>query len=88
MISGSVCQGGLVPALVRAPLPQVHSSVGLKHFLPFSLEASPSLNLLPTFSSTQQQSEMALAPKSSRLSTEMCVAGSSDEKRSIDTVKA
>ncbi|XP_027013416.2 zinc finger protein 385D isoform X1 [Tachysurus fulvidraco] len=51
MFLGSVCQGGLVPALVRAPLPQVHSSVGLKHFLPFSLEASPALNLLPTFSS-------------------------------------
>ncbi|XP_053343467.1 zinc finger protein 385D [Clarias gariepinus] len=51
MFLSSVCQGGLVPALVRAPLPQVHSSVGLKHFLPFSLETSPALNLLPTFAS-------------------------------------
>ncbi|KAF4076053.1 hypothetical protein AMELA_G00226070 [Ameiurus melas] len=51
MFLGSVCQGGLLPALVRAPLPQVHSPVGLKHFHPFSLEASPALNLLPTFSS-------------------------------------
>ncbi|KAI5092389.1 zinc finger protein 385D isoform X1, partial [Silurus meridionalis] len=48
---GSVCQGGLVPALVRTPLSQVHSSMGLKHFLPISLEASPALNLLPTFNS-------------------------------------
>ncbi|XP_062842016.1 zinc finger protein 385D isoform X3 [Trichomycterus rosablanca] len=53
MFLGNGCQSGLVPALVRAPLPHVHSCLGLKHFLPFALEAGHTLNLLPGFTSSQ-----------------------------------
>ncbi|TRZ02943.1 hypothetical protein DNTS_027508 [Danionella cerebrum] len=43
---GNACQNGLVPALVRAPLPSVPPSLGMKHFLPFPLES-----LVPRFNS-------------------------------------
>uniref|UniRef100_A0A4W4DZU2 C2H2-type domain-containing protein n=1 Tax=Electrophorus electricus TaxID=8005 RepID=A0A4W4DZU2_ELEEL len=42
---------GSVPAVVRAPLPPVQSSLGLKQFLPFPLDVSSTLNLLPRFNS-------------------------------------
>ncbi|KAK9961549.1 hypothetical protein ABG768_009332 [Culter alburnus] len=48
---GNACQSGLVPALVRAPLPTVPPSLGMKHFLPFPLDNGSTLNLFPSFSS-------------------------------------
>ncbi|XP_051577367.1 zinc finger protein 385D-like isoform X2 [Myxocyprinus asiaticus] len=47
---GNACQSGLVPALVRAPLPAVPPSLGMKHFLPFTLDSSSALSLIPSFS--------------------------------------
>ncbi|XP_052433419.1 zinc finger protein 385D isoform X2 [Carassius gibelio] len=48
---GNACQSGLVPALVRAPLPTVSPSLGMKHFLPFPLDGGSTLSLIPSFSS-------------------------------------
>uniref|UniRef100_A0A4W4E177 C2H2-type domain-containing protein n=1 Tax=Electrophorus electricus TaxID=8005 RepID=A0A4W4E177_ELEEL len=48
---GNACPSGSVPAVVRAPLPPVQSSLGLKQFLPFPLDVSSTLNLLPRFNS-------------------------------------
>ncbi|XP_042597678.1 zinc finger protein 385D isoform X4 [Cyprinus carpio] len=48
---GNACQSGLVPALVRAPLPTVPPSLGMKHFLPFPLDGGSTLSLIPSFSS-------------------------------------
>uniref|UniRef100_A0A673LSI4 Zinc finger protein 385D n=1 Tax=Sinocyclocheilus rhinocerous TaxID=307959 RepID=A0A673LSI4_9TELE len=42
---------GLVPALVRASLPTVPPSLGMKHFLPFPLDGGSTLSLIPSFSS-------------------------------------
>ncbi|XP_059424511.1 zinc finger protein 385D isoform X3 [Carassius carassius] len=50
---GNACQSGLVPALVRAPLPTVPPSLGMKHFLPFPLDGGSTLSLIPSFSSSQ-----------------------------------
>ncbi|XP_062842015.1 zinc finger protein 385D isoform X2 [Trichomycterus rosablanca] len=60
MFLGNGCQSGLVPALVRAPLPHVHSCLGLKHFLPFALEAGHTLNLLPGFTSMDPLQKVVL----------------------------
>ncbi|XP_026868065.2 zinc finger protein 385D isoform X2 [Electrophorus electricus] len=51
MFLGNACPSGSVPAVVRAPLPPVQSSLGLKQFLPFPLDVSSTLNLLPRFNS-------------------------------------
>lgn len=51
MFIGNACQSGLVPALVRAPLPAVPSSLGMKHFVPFALDGGSALSLIPSFSS-------------------------------------
>ncbi|XP_043116121.1 zinc finger protein 385D isoform X2 [Puntigrus tetrazona] len=51
MFMGNACQSGLVPALVRAPLPTVTPSLGMKHFLPFPLDGGSTLSLIPSFSS-------------------------------------
>uniref|UniRef100_A0A9J8C7L2 Zinc finger protein 385D n=1 Tax=Cyprinus carpio carpio TaxID=630221 RepID=A0A9J8C7L2_CYPCA len=53
MFMGNACQSGLVPALVRAPLPTVPPSLGMKHFLPFPLDGGSTLSLIPSFSSSQ-----------------------------------
>ncbi|XP_073782867.1 zinc finger protein 385D isoform X4 [Danio rerio] len=53
MFIGNACQSGLVPALVRAPLPAVPSSLGMKHFVPFALDGGSALSLIPSFSSSQ-----------------------------------
>ncbi|XP_051575321.1 zinc finger protein 385D-like isoform X2 [Myxocyprinus asiaticus] len=50
MYFGNACQSGLVPALVRAPLPAVPPSLAMKHFLPFALDSSSTLSLIPSFS--------------------------------------
>lgn len=51
MFIGNVCPSGLVPALVRAPLPAVTPSLGMKQFLSFPLDSSSALGLVPGFSS-------------------------------------
>ncbi|XP_057195529.1 zinc finger protein 385D isoform X2 [Triplophysa rosa] len=51
MFIGNPCQSGLVPALVRAPLPAVTPSLGMKQFLSFPLDSSSMLGLVPGFSS-------------------------------------
>ncbi|XP_016110343.1 zinc finger protein 385D-like, partial [Sinocyclocheilus grahami] len=51
MFMGNACQSGLVPALLRAPLPSVPPSLGMKHFLPFPLDGGSTLSLIPSFSS-------------------------------------
>ncbi|XP_058603997.1 zinc finger protein 385D isoform X3 [Onychostoma macrolepis] len=48
---GNACQSGLVPALVRATLPTVQTSLGMKHFLPFPLDGGSTLRFIPSFSS-------------------------------------
>lgn len=53
MFVGGGCQRALVPALVPAPLPHLHSPLALKHFLPFALEQNHTLNLLPGFTSME-----------------------------------
>ncbi|XP_056617711.1 zinc finger protein 385D isoform X2 [Triplophysa dalaica] len=51
MFIGNPCQSGLVPALVRAPLPAVTPSLGMKRFLSFPLDSGSLLGLVPGFSS-------------------------------------
>ncbi|KAA0702654.1 Zinc finger protein 385D [Triplophysa tibetana] len=51
MFIGNPCQSGLVPALVRAPLPAVTPSLGMKRFLSFPLDSGSMLGLVPGFSS-------------------------------------
>uniref|UniRef100_A0A4W4DZD9 C2H2-type domain-containing protein n=1 Tax=Electrophorus electricus TaxID=8005 RepID=A0A4W4DZD9_ELEEL len=51
LISFLISHATFVPAVVRAPLPPVQSSLGLKQFLPFPLDVSSTLNLLPRFNS-------------------------------------
>ncbi|TRZ02942.1 hypothetical protein DNTS_027508 [Danionella cerebrum] len=55
MFLGNACQNGLVPALVRAPLPSVPPSLGMKHFLPFPLES-----LVPRFNSMDMVQKVVL----------------------------
>ncbi|XP_052002683.1 zinc finger protein 385D-like isoform X2 [Xyrauchen texanus] len=50
MYFGNPCQSGLVPGLVRAPLPAVPPSLAMKHFLPFALDSGSTLRLIPSFS--------------------------------------
>ncbi|XP_073703211.1 zinc finger protein 385D isoform X2 [Garra rufa] len=50
MFIGNACQSGLLSALVRAPLPTVPPSLGMKHFLPFPLDSGSTLSLIPSFS--------------------------------------
>ncbi|KAK7158355.1 hypothetical protein R3I93_009538 [Phoxinus phoxinus] len=51
MESMFIGQSGLVPALVRASLPTVPASLGMKHFFPFPLDSGSTLSLIPSFSS-------------------------------------
>lgn len=51
MFIGNACQSGLVPALLRAPLPTVTSSLGMKQFLSFPLDNGSTLGLMTGFSS-------------------------------------
>ncbi|XP_052000015.1 zinc finger protein 385D-like isoform X3 [Xyrauchen texanus] len=53
MYIGNACQSGLMPALVRAPLPAVPPSLGMKHFFPFALDSSSALSFIPSFSTSQ-----------------------------------
>ncbi|XDV39559.1 hypothetical protein PO909_008786 [Leuciscus waleckii] len=50
---GNACQSRLVPALVRASLPTVPTSLGMKHFFPFRLDSGSTLSLIPSFSTIQ-----------------------------------
>ncbi|XP_071325708.1 zinc finger protein 385D [Trachinotus anak] len=49
MFFGNTCQNGLMPALVRPTLPAVHTSLGMKQFLPFPLETASAVSLFPGF---------------------------------------
>ncbi|XP_067303896.1 zinc finger protein 385D isoform X2 [Pseudorasbora parva] len=51
MFIGNACPSGLMPAMLRAPLPTVPPSLGMKHFLPFPLDSGSTLSLIPSFSS-------------------------------------
>ncbi|KAK2845034.1 hypothetical protein Q5P01_011693 [Channa striata] len=49
MFFGNTCQNGLMPALVRPTLPGVQTSLGMKQFLPFPLDAASAVSLFPGF---------------------------------------
>uniref|UniRef100_A0A672SX82 Zinc finger protein 385D n=1 Tax=Sinocyclocheilus grahami TaxID=75366 RepID=A0A672SX82_SINGR len=68
---------GLVPALVRTPLPTVLPSLGMKHFLPFPLDSGSTLSLIPSFSSMDPIQKAVLhhtfsAPASSKRKAVSC----------------
>uniref|UniRef100_A0A3Q3EA25 Zinc finger protein 385D n=1 Tax=Labrus bergylta TaxID=56723 RepID=A0A3Q3EA25_9LABR len=46
----NTCQNGLLPALMRPTLPAVQTSLGMKQFLPFPLDAASAVRLFPGFS--------------------------------------
>ncbi|XP_054636660.1 zinc finger protein 385D isoform X2 [Dunckerocampus dactyliophorus] len=47
---GNNCHNGLVPATARPAVPSVHSTLGMKHFLPFPVDgASAAVRLFPGF---------------------------------------
>nr|XP_020496047.1 zinc finger protein 385D [Labrus bergylta] len=50
MFFGNTCQNGLLPALMRPTLPAVQTSLGMKQFLPFPLDAASAVRLFPGFS--------------------------------------
>ncbi|XP_077086076.1 zinc finger protein 385D [Siphateles boraxobius] len=60
MFIGNACQSGLVPALVRASLPTVPASLGMKHFFPFPLDSGSTLRLIPSFSTMDQVQKAVL----------------------------
>ncbi|XP_016136972.1 zinc finger protein 385D isoform X1 [Sinocyclocheilus grahami] len=77
MFIGNACQSGLVPALVRTPLPTVLPSLGMKHFLPFPLDSGSTLSLIPSFSSMDPIQKAVLhhtfsAPASSKRKAVSC----------------
>ncbi|XP_016319835.1 zinc finger protein 385D isoform X2 [Sinocyclocheilus anshuiensis] len=77
MFIGNAYQSGLVPALVRAPLPTVLPSLGMKHFLPFPLDSGSTLSLIPSFSSMDPVQKAVLhhtfsAPASSKRKAVSC----------------
>uniref|UniRef100_A0A8C2BVU4 Zinc finger protein 385D n=2 Tax=Cyprinus carpio TaxID=7962 RepID=A0A8C2BVU4_CYPCA len=77
MFIGNACQSRLVPALVRAPLPTVPPSLGMKHFLPFPLDSGSTLSLIPSFSSMDPVQKAVLhhtlsAPASSKRKAVSC----------------
>uniref|UniRef100_UPI0037E9351F zinc finger protein 385D n=1 Tax=Semicossyphus pulcher TaxID=241346 RepID=UPI0037E9351F len=49
MFFGNTCQNGLMPALVRPTLPAVQTSLAMKQFLPFPLDAASAVRLFPGF---------------------------------------
>ncbi|XP_070768002.1 zinc finger protein 385D isoform X2 [Enoplosus armatus] len=49
MFFGNTCQNGLMPALVRPTLPAIQTSLGMKQFLPFPLDAASAVRLFPGF---------------------------------------
>ncbi|XP_056097465.1 zinc finger protein 385D isoform X2 [Rhinichthys klamathensis goyatoka] len=60
MFIGNACQSRLVPALVRASLPTVPASLGMKHFFPFPLDSGSTLSLIPSFSTMDQVQKAVL----------------------------
>ncbi|XP_041963333.1 zinc finger protein 385D isoform X2 [Alosa sapidissima] len=51
MYLGNTCQGTLLPTLMRPPLPAaMQPGLGIKQFLPFSLEPTSGVSLFPSFS--------------------------------------
>uniref|UniRef100_A0A672T0C9 Zinc finger protein 385D n=1 Tax=Sinocyclocheilus grahami TaxID=75366 RepID=A0A672T0C9_SINGR len=77
MYFSNACQSGLVPALVRTPLPTVLPSLGMKHFLPFPLDSGSTLSLIPSFSSMDPIQKAVLhhtfsAPASSKRKAVSC----------------
>ncbi|XP_034030188.1 zinc finger protein 385D [Thalassophryne amazonica] len=49
MFFGNTCQNGLMPALMRPALPAFQPSLGMKQFLPFPLDTTSAVSLLPGF---------------------------------------
>ncbi|XP_034384831.1 zinc finger protein 385D [Cyclopterus lumpus] len=49
MFFGNTCQNGLMPTLMRPTLPAVQTSLGMKQFLPFPLDATAAVRLFPRF---------------------------------------
>ncbi|XP_028984691.1 zinc finger protein 385D isoform X2 [Betta splendens] len=49
MFFGNACHNGLMPALVRPALPSVQTSLAMKQFLPFPLDAASAVSLFPGF---------------------------------------
>ncbi|XP_028674009.1 zinc finger protein 385D [Erpetoichthys calabaricus] len=50
MYFGNTCQNAVLPALVRPPLPALHPALDIKHFLPFPVDTTSTINLFPNFS--------------------------------------
>lgn len=49
MFFGNTCQNGLMPTLVRPPLPTVQPTLTVKQFLPFPLDTASAISLFPGF---------------------------------------